>query len=713
MSKNILLAVLAVSVFVAVTNNTYAQSADNLNASLKISMKGIAKRYSDSVVLRWAPGNAALWRISRTQGYRIERAEVNGSAVGAYTSLTANPLTQWTEPQWSTFLQSYQYADSTEEQLIAIAQSLSEQASATDASSTDLSDLSTLRENKNRLEMAFSFALLAAERSRVAGNALAMRYVDKTAALGTTYRYRVSIIGSTAPYIVAPAMFDAVANPRPAGKLDAGLTALALDAKVVLTWSNNTGHSTYDVFRSTDGKLFTKLNDSPLLTIRQGTADGEANGFVDSGLVNYTKYTYRVSGNNAFAEVEDIGTVTAMPRDMTAPPTPSGVRTEHIDVKNVAVTWDMPDENTPDLVGFYVQRGGNEDGPFKVLNTTPLRPNIRRYVDTTAVLGDTLYYQVVAVDTALNGSLSFPVYVAFSDSIAPAPAVLVSGTMDTAGVVRIIVKHPSDRDMMGYRLLFANDPDHEFTVRREVFDEDSAFVGADTVLVDTAEVRTLTKYVYYRVVALDYHFNESELSNIIAIPRPDLIPPVAPVITDYVVSDTSVKLFYNHSTSRDVSHHIVQRRLYETTREPSVVWDSLARGGIRDSVAEDVSGTRSSTYQYTIIALDSAGNRSELSNIVTLVRYDNGVRPPVTNVRATFDSTAKNIVLQWDYIDLGEEHSFLIYKSDGPSLESYALVKDRNQRRFVDTKRPVANTRYAIKVVCKSGAESPMSAISR
>ncbi|MCX6139281.1 MAG: hypothetical protein NTX15_00340 [Candidatus Kapabacteria bacterium] len=710
MSRHHLFAMLSVFVFVATSNELRTQSSDDLNASLKISMKGIAKRYNDSVVVRWAPGNAALWRISRNQGYRIERAEVVEGTVGSYTTLTTEPILQWTEQQWTTFLQSYQYADSTEEQLIAVASSLAEQAGAsTDATSADLADLGAVRENKNRLEMAFSFALLVAERSRVAANALAMRYVDRTAALGIIYKYRISMLGSTSPYTVAPALADADARPRSAEKRDAGITALALDTRVVLAWANSTGHSTYDVYRSRDGKNFKKLNETPLLTIRQGTADGNSNGFVDSGLVNYTMYTYRVTGNTSFAEVEEIGTASAMPVDMTAPPTPSGVHTEHVGVKNVEVTWDMPNESMPDLIGFYVQRARSEEGPYSLVNTKPLAADVRKYLDTSAILGDTLYYQVVAVDTAKNGSISFAVYVAFADSIAPTPAVLVRGTMDTAGVVRIIVRHPKERDVMGYRLLFANDSTHEFSVKQELFNEDSVFAREDTVLVDTAEVRTLTKYVYYRVIALDYHFNESEPSNIIAIPRPDVIPPVAPVITDYVASDTSVTLFYNPSTSRDVSHHVIQRRAYDATQSPSVVWDSLARAGIRDSVIMDRTGALSAMYQYAIVAFDSAGNQSPPSNIVTLKRYDNGMRPTVTSLRATYDSTAKTVRLQWEYRDIGEPHSFMIYKRTDGAMESYAIVKDQRQRDFVDIKGASRASTYAIKVVCAGGSESILS----
>lgn len=702
---------LSALVLYAAVTDIHAQSNESLNSALRVQMKGVAKRYQDSVVLRWAPANAALWRIQRMQGYLIERADVKSGIVGEYRALTTKPLLQWSQQEWSTALQTYPYADSTEEQLIAVAVEMSEQAGVpTDMVIRDLSDLDALRENKTRLETAFTFALIVAERSRVAANGLAMRFVDPSADVNNTYRYRISMIGSTTPYSVAPAIIEVGPYRKTSTETSVGLAAEGLDTKAMLAWANNTGHTTFDVYRSDDGRTFAKLNTSPIMTLRSGTLDSESNGYIDSGLVNYRTYTYRIVGHNSFAEEEVIGTIRVMPRDLTAPPTPSGVRTEHIGTKDVSITWDMPNESTPDLDGFYVQRARSEDGPYSLVNTKPLTAESRRFIDTSATLGDTLYYQVVAVDTAKNGSLSFPVYVAFADSIAPSPAVLVRGSIDTAGVVRIVVKHPSDADVMGYRLLVANDSTHEFTVKRELFDEDSMFVRADTILVDTIELRTLTKYVYYRVVCLDLHYNESEVSNMLVLPRPDIIPPVSPVITDYVVTDTTIVVMYNPSTSRDVSHHVIQRRPYTNDGATEPAWDSLARGGVRDSVLIDSTGARSATYQYAVVAYDSAGNRSPLSNIVTLVRYDNGLRPPVTNLRTSHDSSARTTRITWDYTDIGEPYSFLIYKRQpGGTLGSYAIVKDQSQRQFLDVKEADPKATYAVKVVCNSGAESKLT----
>ena len=179
------------------------------------------------------------------------------------------------------------------------------------------------------------------------------------------------------------------------------------------------------------------------------------------------------------------------------------------------VTWEMNAPVESDLGGFFVLRDTAVDATFAPLHQVPLAASVRQYRDTTARLGGRYYYKIMSVDTARNAVWSFAVSVAFADSIPPSAAVLVKGTMDTNGVVRIVVNPPADQDLMGYRMLFANDPEHEFTVRRELFNAESVFNRQDTIVIDTMEVRTLTKAVYYKFIALDYHYNESNMSNML------------------------------------------------------------------------------------------------------------------------------------------------------------------------------------------------------
>ncbi|MBU3742505.1 MAG: hypothetical protein FGM24_09510 [Candidatus Kapabacteria bacterium] len=703
-------AALLTAAVILMPSGMQAQQQDDLNAALRQKVVGVGKRYQDSVVLRWAPGNAALWRMAMANGYRIERAEVTGGNVGAFVVLTQQPVKPWTAEQWSAAESSVPPSDTAEQQAILVAGSLSEPSTdPADMPVNDPGQVDAIREARERFEMGFNFAMMVAERSRNAANGLGLRYVDASAVLGKTYRYRISIVGSTKPYTVEPALVDVDPTPRRRPENVQVVEADELDTQVLLKWAEGYGYTMFNIYRSSRGGPFVKLTSQPMITLKSGDASSNSSSYLDTNLTNYVVYTYRVTGINAFAEEETLDTIKAMPRDRTPPQSPSSVRADHVGAKDVVVTWTMIDPIEKDLGGFYVMRDTSIEGAFNPVHSQPLASSVRTFRDTTATLGGTYFYSVMAFDTARNAVKSFPAMVVFADSIPPAAPVLVSGRMDTNGVVRIVVRHPADADVMGYRMLFANDPEHEFTVKRELFNSDSVFKRQDTIVLDTAEVRTLTKAIYYKFIALDYHYNESAESNMLVVPRPDVIPPVAPVIRDYVASDTAVAIDFAPSSSRDVKEHAVVRRRYDPSAAQPAAWDTLAKTGRRDSTIADRNGAIAAKYQYAIVARDSAGLVSPLSNIITVARVDSKVRPAVTNVAAVYDSTTKSVRLTWDYGDLPEKHRFVVYRAVASSLSAYAVVADQRQRVFVDAKGAQRGTVYAVKVECDSGAESKLS----
>ncbi|MBU3699938.1 MAG: hypothetical protein FGM33_08010, partial [Candidatus Kapabacteria bacterium] len=452
---------------------THAQTPAQLDQALQHRVAGIAKRYADSVVLRWAPSTSALWTKAKMSGYRIERAELKGTQAGSFSALSDAPVKPWTTAQWEEYANANPSTDMDAMGPVAVAAMLSEETmDPADYPTNDPGQLDALREARSRFEMAYGMAALAAERSRDAATGLGMRFVDKTARAGVAYRYRITLLGDTKPYRVDPALIDIGPEPTRVTFDNAGLSVDELDGSVLIKWNNSTGHSTYDVYRSTDGQNFSKLTQSPMLTLNSGNGPA-SNSFLDSNLINYRTYTYRIVGNSAFAETDVIGILKATPRDISPPAMPIGVKAVHEGVRDVVITWEMAEPVSPDLAGFLIMRDTAIDGAFdRAIVEKPLDKGARTFRDNNVILGGTYYYQVVAVDTARNAVRSYPAYVAFADSVPPSPGVLVSGTMDTNGVVRIIVRHPADRDLMGYRLLHANDPSHEFTVRRDLFHED-------------------------------------------------------------------------------------------------------------------------------------------------------------------------------------------------------------------------------------------------
>ena len=309
------------------------------------------------------------------------------------------------------------------------------------------------------------------------------------------------------------------------------------------------------------------------------------------------------------------------------------------------------------------------------------------------------YYVVASVDTAGNYIQSLPVYSELIDTVPPAMPVGLTGTIDSTGVVRLRWKRGKEPNLLGYRIYWANDPSHEFTVRNPQPQRDTTFV-------DTVSVMTLTRHVYYKVAAVNDRYNYSRLTPVLGLLRPDRIPPSSPVFRNVTVSDTTVALTWAASASKDVRAQILSRR---TAGQPR--WNTLASLDPQKEVYVDRAVTKRTVYEYQLVAIDSAGLSSEPSAPVSGRPYDTGVRPGVTDLKATYDPTTGTVQLRWSYQPLqGESFWFVIYRGYNGAAPSQIRSAEATARTFDDRELPGKGAyTYAVKVLTSTGGASRLS----
>lgn len=710
---------LAVSLLLLVlfSDGLLAQS----KATEKPTIHVLARRTKEMVILRWAPSTIGLWKVAQRNGYLIERAPMrsNGSA-GTFTIINdSNLVTPWLPDQW--IKASYDTVrnapklDSMQMAYTQFGSLLYEYPSdRTDIVPYPPSAITSFKETEELVQQ-YSFGMMSADRSAISAEGMGLRFHDKTAQPNEAYVYRISVWFDKED--VASIVFGTVnvSTDVYSPKITPNaIRAEELEQAITLRWNGRTEHTAHRVERSDDGgRAYRALTTSPMITLITGdTLPSSVEFYADTALVNYKVYYYRVYGYDSFGDMELLGEVKATPRDKTPPTMPTEVHADNISPTKVKISWSMHTPIEKDLAGFHIGKDTVDEGDdikFPRITTTMLPATAREYVDQSGVFATKNYYVVEAIDTAGNKIRSFSAYCVMVDSTPTSPPVIRSAIMDSSGIVSINITAPKERDLMGYRLLFANDTTHEFSVIREYLNSDSYSATRDTVLFDTVTVNSLTSNVYYRIYALDYHYNQSNVSNTIRARRPDVIPPVSPVITGYTVTDSSVVITFAPSTSSDVAGHVVRRRRDDGKDITSVSWDSIA--AVTGSIFIDRSSVVNALYDYVIVARDSSGLYSDPSSIVTAKRYDNGLRPSVRNLRAVYDSVNKKVNLSWQYDKLDEQCSFIIYRGTGTRVSSYSVVKNSEARTFTDEKIPSSGVtiEYAVKVVTESGAESTLS----
>jgi len=159
---------------------------------------------------------------------------------------------------------------------------------------------------------------------------------------------------------------------------------------------------------------------------------------------------------------------------------------------------------------------------------------------------------------------------------------------------------------------------------------------------DSTTLNTLTKNIYYKVIAFDTHFNQSAASKIIELAKRDTIPPVGPLITGFAVNDTSVVLRFANSSSEDVVRNILLRRENVNTKFDTV----FSNSNLRTIQFTDSKIAGGKQYEYAMIAIDDGGLSSKFSKSIQVKTLLNN-RIPVPKLDGSFDGKTKKITLSF------------------------------------------------------------------
>lgn len=671
-------------------------TADTSNSALQATRELFAPRlyllaqsYGDSVVLRWVPSNAPAWRAYNRIGYIVERAllDTNDTSPLRYERLTPVPLRPWTLQEWQQRIRP-------DQTLAAIAaQCLYGRLSIPQPNS-----MQTMLDAATEMENRFGFALFAADCDVLAATGLGLRLVDAHVRPGQVWTYRVFPARLDSVFLLDTAYIVVHVDPYRPWPPVLDLSAESSDRSITLRWKNfpTGGYTAFNIYRiGPDGRR-TKLNSSPIVPATpRGWSKRIEPWFEDTTAQWGVEYTYQVRGISPFAEEGEPSTIRAQLRDRTPPPAPKLKKPLIYGMTMVRLEWEM--SAAADLKGFIVMKSAKPDREWRSLTEELLPPIQRAFLDTLAD-PDLPYYAVIAVDTANNPSDYFPLYVDIHDTIPPAPPTGVRGTIDTNGVVRLEWHLGTERDLLGYRVLWANDTTHEFSQRTNL-------VWQDTVFFDTVAINTLTEYVYYRVVAVDNRYFHSDPSPIFALKRPDVVPPVAPIFTDVRTYQDRVVLAWNPSSSSDVARHLLYRRM-----EADTGWVLHAELSPTAQQFTDTAVVEKVRYWYTLVAVDRSGLQSDRSMPVQARPYGFAERPPVQNVRARYDATSGTVVLEWTYAELPRErYWFVVYRGvDHHPLAIYQALEPQ-QQQFVDRQLVGRGRyRYAVRVQTPT-AQSPLS----
>lgn len=670
-----------VMLLIAFAGTADAQSKKAVPQGIRAKIIGKGKPYSDKISLRWNVNTYQLFSNLIEGGVVIDRliigkdnkAEAGGWKRISKDTIRALPMNAFNTPSLKT-----------DTPKMIVAQSLYGKPNFPKGLS--LYDQIKVQDQyrQNRHLIVSLYSALSANAAASAGLAFDDKLVPDTA---KKYVYRIYPakylpgIGTIDTGFVFVAGHDLLAK-----ETYEGLKTEGNEGYVILKWNKEKSPFTgYFIERSDDKVHFKRLNKSIFLP-QADTIAGMANYTYSDSVNNYKKYYYRLIGVNAFGEYKMFKDVaTGMGVDLTAPRSPL------LKFKRVKddITFSWTANADKDLKGYFLIQGKGLNASDTIANKQMLAVTATQYQYKIPARFQSAYYRLLLADTAGNVSFSNPVYIFNPDSIPPAPPVGIVGSIDLKGYVTVKWNHDKTEDALrGYKVFIANRADHEFTATSNIV--------ADTVYTFGTTLKTLSKYLYVKVAAVDANFNHSKLSKVIRIARPDTIPPPRPVLLGYTNDAKGIALRWSQEVGEDFSHYLIYRRIAGDS-----LWKSIQKTRLTNYT--DSAIIRGNAYEYAISAIDSANLSSAYSfplHIKTAANHD-GLN---LSFNSSYDSDKKMLNFNWRK-PAEEVKFYVLYKDQGRGLAMYKSIP-ATLLVFSEPASSAAAGKYGLKVIYADLTES-------
>ena len=659
-------------------------------------------RYVDGtgIEMRWFSDDNEVMRRGTAQGFIVERRIAGSAAFQAIE--TVQPLD---EAQTEQLIQTIGEGNRADRLRVVTELRETETEHLPGAINFDnrIEDLVNRKSAEDFRTMTF---LLSSFEDSLAARVLGLSATDPNVTPGQTYEYRARLANPGGLSVVS--VITEITAVEQTEEYEVPIHVYEGDGELSFIWEQPDNSVGMYVQRSSNPNgPFQPLNEVIELNLRGHGFDGPQRAtFTDENLNNYRIYHYRFYGQNVFGERVLFGEASGRPRDLTPPRQPLLLQPKHESEDTVRVTWQMPEEVDDDLAGFAVLRGDGTNEEFVRLHPGLTDPDLREWIDLDFNRDLDTWYAVQAVDTAGNVSNSavLPVsYIRFNPPVRPE---IGHAAIGDDGSVEIIISPDPEGAVDGYKIFMANDPEHEFSVIKEVFGDSLVVAGRRTVVRDTVMLNTLTRNVYYQVRAYDVHFNESEPSEVIALERPAVVPPQKPVFRNVVISATQATFEVGISTAGEPQTATLYRRMDGETD-----WQAVHVFRERTPIAEytDQRLVPGAVYHYVLEAESESGLKSGLSHPVRVQTVNRRFVAPVETVTA--QSNGRQTSLRWSYPDMSDEIYFVIYRRSGDG--SYRQVGRSETTTFTEYRVRPGSYEYMVRAFRKDGNQSQAGAVTQ
>lgn len=629
-------------------------------------IQAVAHTDTEQIQIRWAPSSHLLWKYANGVGYNLERVTLKneqGTLLTPAERLAS--LKRWSAPfrpvdtkTWKSMMDTSEVAG------LAAASLFGEGMMVEDLSVHPMVQIyNQVQEQDNR----FGFGLFAADQDWEVAKAMGLAAEDADVKAGETYLYYIKPAEFPTSFIVASKALMATAAPEPPLTAPNSLKVQFGDRVVDLKWDANfmPNFSSYWIEKSLDGgQQFVPVNDLPIVPTQQKEGGFTSAFYRDTLLENFQQVVYRLRAKSIFGELSppsDTISGYGRPKQLSAS---IGIsRIQEIQAGQLDIHWDFPTKMSQHLEGFELFRAVQKNGPFEKIHPGKLKAAERRFQDDTP--NSVNYYKVKAFDLYGHTYESFSALGQLLDEEPPQAPTGLQGSVDKDGNVSLFWQPNQEDDHMGYRVFRSNQ-------KEGFYNQVTSYFTRDTFYQHQVDMNTSSQSIYYKIIALDFRENYSEKSTSYEVKRPDLIPPIAPLMKRALPTDAGVSLSWVLSSSTDLAQHQLQRQSID---EPS--WTTLLTIEKEETTSQfnDLTAQLGTTYRYRVLAIDEA-DLTASSKVIEASPLDKGIRAPIENFEVHRDSLTEAVHISWKYPPAQKLHQFVLYRAEpGRPLRTYQQIR--------------------------------------
>lgn len=637
------------------------------------------------LMMKWVTTSPQVFFAGFKNGYNLYRAEVlktpnSGEKLADYVKLNENLIMHWSKEKLQTEIQS---------------DSNLKQASMFIANVENLLTRPKKGNQKQSLEVdqADGFLNLLSNFISINNNniasAMGVFFIDNTYAADKKYVYKIEIPTQkqfTSYMILYPQSDKSIEKVM-------GFSVKLEKQAAYLKWFNNDNatYPYYNIYRSTNkDKGYEKLNKLPYVgNIGNAIKNQNITTFIDS-FPEYNKtYYYKVVGINAFEEEGAFSEIVELKTYYLIQNFPQIIKSSSPDNKTIKIEWTIDAKDKPYIKGFNVRYSISGDAVPTRINTQLLDNKTYEYSDARSK-GSSNYYSVCAYGFSGDSTCSVVKSHLLIDSVPPTKPEIVFGVCDTNGVLTIKWKKNIEPDMLGYRIF------KTYSLKKEPVRVISGHT-ADTTFTEKLNLKEPYNKIYYRISAIDQHFNPSVASTYFEVKIPDKIPPINGYFETYSVGMNGITLKWNKSNAYDLKRMYIYKK-----SKMDVQYQKLLKleGDSLNTITTytDTSTKSNEKYAYVLVTEDESGLFSEFSKPVVAEQVNKDKIVAVTNFQGIVAKENKMIKLLWEYPYKAK--GFKIYRAkDGDPLTTYEFVPG-DKREFYD-KWLTPNTGYTYIIVAE------------